>query len=222
MIKQNRVFAYADLQLITVICSLTVLSRIGADILTHKIFSIGHFSGSAALIVFPLAYLLSDMVTELYGVKFSRYFFYCTLIVEGLFALVVSQLIYLPSPTNFFNQDAFEVVLSPLPRIYIGALIALLISALFNIQLMHYLKEQFSGRHYFFRTMLASLAGELLFTVIGYVIWFYGLKPWSMIFELIAVSLLSKVVFTTGFAFVISTLIEWVKQRPAYNVIHAS
>ena len=132
MIEKNQIRN----QILIFVSMLYLSCIIAADLLTYKIISIFQFAGSASLIIFPLIFLLSDMITELYGKKVSRFFLYSALVVEFIFDVIFSQVIYLASPSTFTHQAAYTYVLGSLPRVFSGVFVALIISSLINIFLM--------------------------------------------------------------------------------------
>jgi len=75
---------------------------------------------AAASLVFPFTYFLGDVIAEVYCYQIVRMLIWYSLIIVFLFALVSHFLVNLPSPTSFTQQSAYDVVISPLPRIFLG------------------------------------------------------------------------------------------------------
>ncbi len=200
-------------KILIVVAMLYISCIIAADVFTYKIISVFHYQGSASLIVFPLIFLLSDMITELYGKVTSRFFLYTALVVECIFDVLFSQLIYLPSPGSFTHQAAYNLVIGALPRIFVGVIVSLLISSLLNIFLMSKWKRKLFNRSYSVRSILSSITGEAVFILIGYTIWFYGIKPVSIIAQLMLISFVSKIVFTLILVWPITAVVYRVKER---------
>ncbi len=200
-------------KLLIFISMLFIACIIAADIFTYKIIFIFKYEGSASLIVFPMIFLLSDMITELYGKKISRFFLYCGIAVEFIFDCIFSKIVYLTSPSTFHLQAAFTNVIGTLPRIFVGVFIALFVSSLINIFLMSYWKEKLLKKSYSLRSLFSSLTGELVFVIIGYMIWFYGVKPIPEIIQLMIVSFVTKILFTLILVWPISSSVYLIKKR---------
>ncbi|MCF6775233.1 queuosine precursor transporter [Thiotrichales bacterium 19X7-9] len=200
-------------KLLIIISSLSIAAVTASDLLTYKLFQFHNIIGSASLFIFPLVYLLSDIVTELYGRKAARFLLYITLICECLFDVGLSLIIQLPSPSTFHTQNAYDHVLGALARVYWGGLIALIISALVNISIMSFLKKKLAGKAYSIRSFSSTMIGLILFTTIGYFIWFYGIESTATIIELILVSLLSKLIVVIIMLIPITLLIKILKKR---------
>ncbi|GGF97864.1 MULTISPECIES: queuosine precursor transporter [Cysteiniphilum] len=204
-----------DTKILIVIASLSAMIVIASDLLTYKLFEINGFTGSDSLFTFPIVYLLSDIVTELYGKKTARFLLYTTLFSEFLLDVGLGWIIHLPSPISFLQQPAYNQVIGTLPTVYWGALLALFISALINIFLMAKWQRVFNGKWYVLRSFLSTIIGLTIFTIIGYFIWFWGIKSVGEIIELIMVSLTSKVIVVLILMCPSYLFVRWLKTKSA-------
>ncbi|WP_299010314.1 queuosine precursor transporter [uncultured Shewanella sp.] len=200
-------------KLLITIAMFYMLCVISSDLLTYKIIVLGTIHGSASLIVFPVIYLISDMINEVYGKKLARFLLFCSLFMEFIFDVILSQIIYLPSPKTFNIQPAYETILGPLPHIYWGLIIALTISSLINISIMAWWKNKLNHRHYALRSFCSTIIGVFFFTVIGYSIWFYNMKTLPEIIELISVSFFSKMVITGIMIWPSAQIVKYIQQE---------
>lgn len=212
-VKQSKQENFFHYKILIVVSAFYMVAVVSSDLFTYKIFKVGSIEGSASLIVFPLIYLLSNLVTEIYGKSMATFLLLCALTCEFFFDVVLSQVIYLPSPQGFAEQMAFKQILGSLPDVYWGALVALTVSAMVNINLMAWWKNNVDGKFYLFRSFFSTLVGVLLFTVIGYFIWFWGIKSVSQILELIFVSIISKLVIISVMIWPIAQIVRWVKNK---------
>lgn len=200
-------------KVLIIITSLSAMLVIASDLLTYKLFSIDELVGSASLIIFPITYLLSGIITELYGKKIAKFVFYMTLISEFLLDVGVGYIIHLPSPLGFHTQVAYDQVIGTLPGVYWGAFIALIVSSLINIRLMSTLKQRFNGKWYLLRSFCSTMIGLMSFTMIGYTIWFWGIKSPGEVIELIIVSVCFKLIVVIVMVSPVSLLVKWLKKR---------
>ena len=128
------------------------------------------FDGGVFL--FPLAYVLGDVLAEVYGLKASRR---AILTAFGL-ALVASLTILAvqvsPPADGWENQEAYAAVLGFVPRIVAASLVAFLAGQLLNAWVLDRMRRRTSGR--FLRTRLigstvvGQLADTLLFCTIAF------------------------------------------------------
>lgn len=131
------------------------------------------FDGGVFL--FPLAYILGDVLAEVYGLKASRR---AILTAFGL-ALVASLTILAvqvsPPADGWENQEAFAAVLGFVPRIVAASLVAFLAGQLMNAWVLDRMRRRTSGR--FLRTRLigSTLVGQLIDTLLFCTIAFAGI-----------------------------------------------
>ena len=130
------------------------------------------FDGGVFL--FPLAYVLGDLLTEVYGLKASRR---AILTAFGL-ALVASLTIFVvqisPPASGWENQEAFAAVLGFVPRIVAASLIAFLIGQLMNAWVLDRMRRRTSGRFLRTRLIASTVVGQLFDTLIFCTIAFAG------------------------------------------------
>lgn len=131
------------------------------------------FDGGVFL--FPLAYILGDVLAEVYGLKASRR----AIFVAFALALVASLTIFIvqvsPPAAGWENQDAFAAVLGFVPRIVAASLIAFLAGQLLNAWVLDRMRTRTAGR--FLRTRLigSTVVGQLIDTLLFCTIAFAGI-----------------------------------------------
>lgn len=140
--------------------------------------SLGNFSlplvFDGGVFLFPLAYILGDVIAEVYGLKATRR----AILVAFALAVVASLTILIvqvsPPAAGWENQEAFAAVLGFVPRIVAASLIAFLAGQLLNAWVLDRMRRATSGR--FLRTRLigSTLAGQLVDTLLFYTIAFAG------------------------------------------------
>jgi queuosine precursor transporter len=82
-----------------------------------KIFILGPFTLSASVLVFPLAFLFADLLTEVYGYSDARKVIWTGFFCEALLAIFYHITVLLPAPSFFTAQDAYAIVLRQAPRV---------------------------------------------------------------------------------------------------------
>lgn len=152
---------YFDL-LLALYCVLLILSNIGAT----KGVAIGPVLTDGGFFLFPLAYVLGDVVTEVYGFRAARRAIVASFCAGALASLSFWVTILLPQADFYQNQSAFEAVLGPVPRIIGGSLAGFLVGQMLNAWVMALVKRVTHERFLWVRLIGSTLVGELADTLI--------------------------------------------------------
>lgn len=133
------------------------------------------FDGGA--ILFPLTYVLGDVLSEVYGFNRAR-----RVIVLGFVASVLASLTFLivqvaPVGPGYVNQAAFEAVLGFVPRIVTASIIGYLAGQLVNALVLVKIRERWGADHLWARLVGSTVVGELFDTVLFCTIAFIGVIP---------------------------------------------
>ncbi|MHB0829476.1 MAG: queuosine precursor transporter [Schaalia turicensis] len=133
------------------------------------------FDGGA--ILFPLTYVLGDVLSEVYGFRRAR-----RVIVLGFVASVLASLTFLlvqvaPVGPGYDNQAAFEAVLGFVPRIVAASISGYLAGQLINALVLVKIRERWGADHLWARLVGSTVVGELFDTVLFCTIAFIGVIP---------------------------------------------
>ncbi len=163
-------------------------------VLIYKIISIGSFSASASTIIMPLWFVIGDIITEVYGYKLAKQLIWIAIIFQFLFAFACSGLINLNAPMGWPHQDAYNQVLGKLPRVALASFMAIVSGAFINAYIISKWKIILCGKYFWLRSLGASAAGELFFTIIAYTTEFGGILPFQKLIHLIIISYVIKLI----------------------------
>jgi uncharacterized integral membrane protein (TIGR00697 family) len=148
----------------------------------------------AGTLIFPLTFLLSDLITEVYGYKHARRAIWCGFLFNALFIMYGQLVIHMPSPDYPTNNQLFDTLFATNIRIIIASSISYLISEPLNSFVMAKLKIQLHGRYLAIRflssTIIAAGADSVIFSVIA----FFGVMSNSNLTSLIITMWFIKVV----------------------------
>ena len=141
------------------------------------------FIGGTALncgtIVFPITYILSDIFSEVYGYKWSR-FSWLLATCACMFAVICAQIaVAMPYPDFWTNQDAFAATLGNAPRTLLASMLAFAAGDLVNDKVFRRmrLKNGDTINGFGARAILSSLAGETVDSLVFFPLAFYGIVP---------------------------------------------
>jgi uncharacterized integral membrane protein (TIGR00697 family) len=165
---------YRYLDLIT---AAFVAVLIVSNIASTKVVQAGPFTFDGGTLLFPLAYIFGDLLTEVYGYKKSR-----RVIWTGFFLLLLSTLTLglvsaLPAPPDEFSQGSaasFNALLGLVPRLALASLLAYWVGEFANSYVLARLKVATQGRWLALRTIGSTLVGQGLDTAIFLLVAFYG------------------------------------------------
>ncbi|MFI9505638.1 queuosine precursor transporter [Nocardia sp. NPDC052566] len=119
-----------------------------------------------AWFLFPLAYILGDVLSEVYGFRAARraiyYGFGALLVMVACFAIAVG----LPAASFYENQDAFRAVLGTTPQLVIAGLAGYFVGQLLNSATLVLIKERTKEKHLWARLIGSTVVGEFGDTLI--------------------------------------------------------
>ncbi len=171
------------LPMITGIFTATLLI---SNTLDNKIFlvGIGSLALPAGIILFPLAYLFGDVLTEVYGYAASR-----KVIWTGFVSLVLMVITYelariLPSAPFWTHQEAYEHILGRVPRIVLASMVAYFAGEFCNSYVLAKVKVKMQGKAMSVRFVLSTLVGQAVDTSVFVAIAFLGVFPTSELFSI--------------------------------------
>jgi uncharacterized integral membrane protein (TIGR00697 family) len=162
---------YRFLPVITGLFTATLLI---SNTLDTKIFSFGSLALPAGIILFPLAYLIGDILTEVYGYSASR-----KVIWTGLLSLLLMVAMYeiarlLPAASFWANQESFDKTLGHVPRIVAAGITAYFLGEFCNSYVLAKLKVKSGGRSMPIRFVLSTFVGQAVDTAVFVLIAFAG------------------------------------------------
>jgi uncharacterized integral membrane protein (TIGR00697 family) len=190
-ISQNTLF------MVVVALSVTIL--IASNIASTKLFD---FFGTGLVwdggaILFPLSYILGDVITEIYGFRTARKIIFVTFAMNLLVVLALLAVQILPPGLGWENQAAYEAIIGFMPRLVAGSLIAYLAGQLVNAFVFAKIKVATKGRKLWLRALGSSFVGDLLDTVIFVSIAFYGVISTGQFVGLIGIAYATKLIGET-------------------------
>jgi uncharacterized integral membrane protein (TIGR00697 family) len=150
-----------------------VTALVVSNIIAVKLVEMSGRVFPAGLVIFPLSYLLGDVLTEVYGIRAARRViwlgFACNLLALG----AIQAAIHLPALDPEF-QKQFEAVLGTTWRLFLASLAAYIVGELANAYVLAYMKGATRGRWLWTRTIGSTIVGEGLDSLIFITIAFAG------------------------------------------------
>ncbi|MBE6490234.1 MAG: VUT family protein [Methanobrevibacter sp.] len=181
-------------ELYAILTGVFTASLIVSNIIAGKTFDFFSFVLPCGVIIFPVIYIVNDVLAEVYGYKKAR-----NVILLGFFMNLVAVICYnitiaLPAPVFFENSNAFSVVLGSTLRLLVASFAAYLVGSLVNAKMMVVLKNWDEDK-LFLRCILSTLFGEGLDALIFITIGFLGTMPMESLVLMIVAQALFKTVY---------------------------
>jgi uncharacterized integral membrane protein (TIGR00697 family) len=148
---------YKYLGLIT---TLYITFQLISDVTAGKIVQFGVFTVSATALYFPITYIFSDILTEVYGYAKARNVVWQALLASVIAGVVYQSVVWLPPAVGFDGNGAFNRVLGSVPRILLGGWIAVWAGGILNDYILAKMKVLTKGKYLWMRTICSTIAGE--------------------------------------------------------------
>jgi len=154
------------------ITGLFVAVLIISNIASVKIVTVGPFTFDGGTLLFPLAYIFGDVLTEVYGYRAGRRVIWTGFAALALLVVTLALVDRLPP-----ESTAFTAVLGQAPRIALASLIAYWAGEFTNSFVLARMKVATGGRWLWTRTIGSTLVGQAVDTTVFVVVAFYGVLP---------------------------------------------
>ena len=194
-----------------------VTSLVIANVLATKLFMFGDFILPAGVIAYPITFLMTDVIGEMWGktvvTKVVWAGFFCSLLAMSLGFIAVM----LPAAPFYERQEFFAELFGRVGRITGASLIAYIVSQLNDVWVFHKLKDLTHGKHLWLRNNVGTISSQLFDTILFITIAFYGIMPTSVLFSMIMSQWLIKILialFDTPFCY---WLVAWCRNKNGYT-----
>jgi uncharacterized integral membrane protein (TIGR00697 family) len=189
-----------------------------SNIVEQKLILIGPYEATAGLLLFPITYIVNDLIAEVWGYRKVRLIIWNGFLMNFLAVLVFKLSIWVPGSENFTNQTAFASVLGNTERMVIASFIAFLFGAFLNAFVMSKMKILQKGRGFSIRAIVSTIVGEGADSLVFFFIAFSGVIPLDDLWKLI----LTQAAMKTGYEIIAlpitNYLVKWVKKREGIDV----
>ncbi len=200
------------------VAAIFVTCLVVSNIIAVKLVLLGDLVLPAAIVIFPVSYLLADVLTEVYGFRAARRViwlgFFCNLM--AVVAIYVGG--YLPAAGFWPDQAAYDKILGAAPRILAASFVAYLIGEFANTIIMSRLKVAMAGRHLWLRAIGSTLVGQGLDSLVFISIAFAGVIPTSVLLGTIVTQWLVKSAYEALATPLTYAMVGFLKRREGIDV----
>jgi len=186
------------------------------NILASKQLQFFQWNIPAGTLIFPLTYIMSDVVAEIYGYKAMRRIIWIGFLFTTLQSLLMPLAAWLPAPAWFPNTAAFAAIANNAPRIVVGQIAAYLIGEWINAVVISKMKVNHFNKtgktsSFKIRAVVSTLFGEFADSVVFIPIAFLGINPNNTIISTILLLTVVKTAYEVIMLPVTKRIVDKVK-----------
>lgn len=148
--------------LLALFCAVFLISNITAQ----KGVALGPLITDGAFFLFPISYVIGDVIAEVYGFRAARRAVFTGFAIAVIAVLSFYIAIWLPAADFYDMNDTFAAVLGLLPRIVAASLTGYVVGQLLNAWVLQKMKDRFGTQRLWARLIGSTIVGEFADTLL--------------------------------------------------------
>jgi uncharacterized integral membrane protein (TIGR00697 family) len=193
--------------------ALFVTCLLTANTISAKLTVVAGVAVTAGIVIFPLSYVLSDVLTEVWGYGVARRVIWLGFMCNAVMVVGIWLGGLLPPAPFGATQAAYDDLLGMTPRILLASFVAYLVGEFANAFVLAKLKIATDGRWLWVRTIGSTVIGQGLDTAIFVTLAFAGTMPLSALDRLMLGQWLFKVLYEAAGTPLVYAVVGWLKAR---------
>jgi queuosine precursor transporter len=142
-------------------------SLVVTNVIAGKFFVLFGHTLSCGIIAYPLTFLATDLISELFGQVRAGLVVKVGFVVSAFVTAVLVLANSVPvAETTYVQQAAFSAVFGITPGVFFGSMCAYLAAQLLDVRVFHFWRRLTNGRHLWLRNNASTVVSQLLDTVI--------------------------------------------------------
>jgi len=209
-----------ELRLLPVLTGFFVAVLLLTPPLDSKFVALGPIEFPGATLLFPVAFILNDVLTEVYGYGRSRRVIWTGMACQLLAALCFWLVGVMPAAPFWHNQEAYSTILGIVPRIALGSLIAYFCGEFANsfvLSRMKFAQEGRTGLAQGWRFVASTLVGEAVDSIAFMGVAFLGVLPKNALIRTLLTIYFLKVAIEVVALPGSTRLANWLKRVEAFD-----
>jgi uncharacterized integral membrane protein (TIGR00697 family) len=138
-----------------------------------KLFTVAGLTLPVSILWYPLTFLVTDIVSEVFGPRRARYLvligFMMSVVLLG-FSLIG---IALPAASVYALDSEYRNIFGPIWRLLFGSMAAYLLAQMIDVQMFHFWKRLTDGKHLWLRNNGSTMISQLVDSAVVNVIFLY-------------------------------------------------
>jgi len=159
----------------TIATAVFVAGYLASNILGTKITTILGVSVSVGIFAYPLTFMITDAVAEVYGKAKAKQIVWAAVLAQLFVLLLILISIKMPSSERYAMNTEYTKIFSSSIRMIIGSLVAFIVSQTYDIWAFDFWKKKTKGKYLWLRNNLSTFTSQAIDTLIFMFIAFYGI-----------------------------------------------
>ena len=193
--------------------ALFVTCLLTANIIAAKLVTIGGLTLTAGIVIFPISYVLGDVLTEVWGYAAARRVIWLGFACNALMVAAVWLGGELPAAPFWKGEAAYQEILGQAPRILLASFAAYLVGEFANAFVLAKLKIATQGRWLWVRTIGSTVVGQGLDSVVFVTLAFAGAVPAGALVGIVGAQWAVKVAYEAAATPLTYAAVAWLKSR---------
>lgn len=160
--------------------TLFTTSLIMANLLATKQISFGPANFTGAIFVFPISYIINDVVSEVWGFRRAKLLIWMAFGLNFFFVILGWLIDLIPGVAWWQETPAgigFHAVFGMAPRIVLASFLAFLAGSFLNAFVISKMKVRNDGKYFTARAVFSTLVGEFCDSIIFFPVALLGIVP---------------------------------------------
>ena len=191
--------------------ALFVTCLLTANIMAAKLISVGGVVLTAGIVVFPVSYIVGDVLTEVWGYGAARRVIWLGFACNALMVAAIWVGGEIPSAPFWKGGAAYTEILGQTPRILMASFVAYLFGEFANSYVLAKMKIMTRGRWLWTRTIGSTVVAQALDTTVFVALAFGGSVPGSALTGIMAGQWIAKVVYEAAATPLTYAAVAWLK-----------
>jgi queuosine precursor transporter len=205
-------------QWFVVVVAIFITCLITANITAVKLVSIFGLVLPAGVIVFPVSYIVGDVLTEVYGFHTARRVIWLGFVCNLIAVLAIWLGGVMPAAPFWKAQEAYDTILGYTPRLLVASFLAYLIGEFANSIVLAKMKVATNGRWLWSRTIGSTLVGQGLDSLVFVLVAFFGNIPLTGLIAAIIAQWLFKSLYEAAVTPLTYLVVNALKRREGVDV----
>jgi hypothetical protein len=199
----------------TLLTAIFVGGLLAANTLGAKVTSIFGVAVSVGIFAYPLTFLITDAIAEVYGKKRAKRIVWAALVAQLFVLLLTIISIKLPPAERYQLNEEYVLIFSTSIRMIIASLVAFIVSQTHDIWAFDFWKKKTHGKYLWLRNNLSTFVSQAIDTLLFMFIAFYGISDKftvQFILQLCFSYWLFKITFALLDTPFVYLLVRWLKK----------
>jgi uncharacterized integral membrane protein (TIGR00697 family) len=195
------------------LAALFVTCLLTANTMAAKLIGVAGVVVPAAIVIFPVSYVIGDVLTEVWGYGVARRVIWLGFACNALMVAALWLGGELPSAPFWKGQDAYDAIFGQTPRILAASFLAYLVGEFANAFVLAKLKIATQGRWLWMRTIGSTIVGQGLDSAVFVTLAFAGVVPAGALVSIVAAQWIFKVAYEAAATPLTYAAVAWLKAR---------